>query len=64
MADLAVVLVWWVGKLLQALGLIVVAAGFLMRFPELMSPRVLFLGIGFFVSGYLIERACRCLKRM
>jgi hypothetical protein len=47
---------YYIAKLFQAGGLVIVLAGFLIKFPHLISPRILFVGLGFFVSGWITQR--------
>jgi hypothetical protein len=47
---------YYLAKTAQAAGIIVVFSGFILRFPELMNPRLLGSGVVFFLAGWLIER--------
>jgi len=48
---------YYIGKILQALGLGIVLFAFIQRFPELMSYKTLFFGILIFTTGWLINRS-------
>ncbi|MEK8023525.1 MAG: hypothetical protein AAB229_06900 [Candidatus Hydrogenedentota bacterium] len=43
-------------KALEATGLGMIAIGFVAKFPELMSPRLLLMGMALFGVGWLVER--------
>jgi len=47
---------FYLAKLLQAVGLIMVLLNFLQHFPELMNFRVLAIGTALFLAGWLIQR--------
>ena len=43
-------------KALELLGMFMIAVGFVVKFPELMDPRLLLAGIICFGSGWIIEK--------
>jgi hypothetical protein len=47
---------FYVSKGFQAAGLVIILAGFFMKFPSLMSPKIFGVGILFFIIGWTIER--------
>ena len=48
--------VFFISRLLQGAGLMVIAVNFLKTFPGLMSPKIFLTGIGLFVVGWLLQR--------
>lgn len=46
----------FLAKLVQATGMTVIMIDFVRKFPELMSPKILLLGIGIFGLGWLIQK--------
>jgi hypothetical protein len=46
-------------KLLEGFAMAYLAAGFLVAFPKLMSPRAFFIGLGIFAGGWMLERFAR-----
>lgn len=47
---------YYLAKLAQASGLTVISVGYVLSFPNLMSRKLLLLGIVIFVFGWVIER--------
>lgn len=47
---------YYLAKAAQAAGMMVVLSGFVLEFPEVMSPRLLGSGGVLFLTGWLIER--------
>ena len=47
---------YFASKALEAIGLTIIAGGFLLSFPKLMNGQALTVGLVMFVSGWLIER--------
>lgn len=47
---------FYVAKILEALGLVVIGVNFLLAFPELMNMKALLAGIILFACGWLVER--------
>jgi hypothetical protein len=45
-----------IAKFVQAAGLAMILIGFIQRFPELMSPKLFLLGLGVFMTGWLMGR--------
>lgn len=48
--------VYYLFKILQGLGLAVIAAGFVAAFPEIMNMRALAAGLLIFLLGWAMER--------
>ena len=46
---------YYIAKALEVLGMFVIAAGFIMKFPSLMDPKLLLAGLICFGSGWVIE---------
>ena len=46
---------YYIAKALEVLGMFVIAAGFIMKFPGLMDPKLLLAGLICFGSGWIIE---------
>ena len=47
---------YYLAKVIQASGLTVIIAGYIAAFPELMSRKILTLGIVLFAFGWIVER--------
>lgn len=47
---------YYAAKILEGAGLVIVAVGFMIAFPELMSMRTLGIGVLLFVCGWLIDQ--------
>ena len=47
---------YYFSKLIQATGLIIIFIGFIQKFPQLMSPKTILLGITVFTSGWIIQK--------
>lgn len=47
---------YYIGKLAQAAGLTILLIAFIKNFPDLMSYRTLFVGLGFFGFGWVINK--------
>ena len=47
---------FYISKAFQAVGLIIISIDFFRKFPNLMSPRILGLGLIIFLMGWLIQR--------
>ena len=47
---------YYVAKALEVLGMFVIGAGFIMKFPGLMDPKLLLAGLICFGSGWAIEK--------
>ena len=47
---------YYAAKGLELLGMFMLAVGFVVKFPKLMDPKLLFAGIFFFGSGWAIEK--------
>lgn len=47
---------YYISKLTQAAGLVLILIGFFKDFPKLMNPKVLLVGIFLFAAGFLIEK--------
>jgi len=47
---------YYAAKILQAAGLSIIMIGFIQKFPKLMYPKILVLGIGLFMTGWFINR--------
>ena len=47
---------FYAAKVLEGAGLVIVAVGFLMAFPELMNMRVLGIGTLLFVCGWIMDQ--------
>lgn len=47
---------FYLAKIIQSCGLLLVLIDFIRKFPNLMSPRILVLGILIFFTGWIIER--------
>ncbi len=47
---------YYLAKLIQATGLTIIAFDFLKNFPQLMSMKILGMGIMLFTSGWLIQK--------
>lgn len=45
-----------VAKLLQLAGIMIIGAGFVIRFPKVMDPKLFAVGILLSLSGWLIQR--------
>ena len=48
-------MIYWLAKLLQATGLVILLIRFMMKFPALMDYKSLTIGLLIFLSGWLIE---------
>jgi len=46
-----------ISKLFQAIGISIIAIGFIRKFPHLLDYQTFFIGIGFFLIGWIIGRA-------
>lgn len=49
-------MLFYLAKIIEGLGITIIAAGFLVSFPELMSMQYFMFGLGIFLVGWLIER--------
>ena len=47
---------YYLAKLAQAAGLTIILIGFLRKFPHLMNPRILLVGIALFLFGWIIDQ--------
>tara|TARA_Y100001970_G_scaffold229002_1_gene283938 strand:- start:1618 stop:1776 length:159 start_codon:yes stop_codon:yes gene_type:complete len=47
---------YYAAKGLELLGMFMLAVGFVVKFPKLMDPKLLFAGIVLFGSGWAIEK--------
>jgi len=47
---------YYVGKLIQGLGLTIILFDYLRTFPELMSRKILIIGIVMFTAGWVLNR--------
>lgn len=47
---------YYAAKMLELLGMTIIGVGFLIKFPKLMEPKLLLMGIICFASGWLIEK--------
>ena len=47
---------YYAAKGLELLGMTMIGIGFIIKFPKLMDPKLLFAGIICFVSGWAIEK--------
>ncbi|MBP9853257.1 MAG: hypothetical protein KBD53_00140 [Candidatus Omnitrophica bacterium] len=47
---------YYAGKILQAMGLTIILIDYIRAFPNLMSRTILWVGIGLFTCGWLINR--------
>ena len=47
---------YYAAKGLELLGMFMLAVGFVVKFPKLMDPKLLFAGVVFFGSGWAIEK--------
>ena len=47
---------YFVGKLAQAAGLTIILIDFIRKFPNLMSPKVLGVGVLLFIFGWIINK--------
>jgi len=48
--------IFYLAKILEALGIITIGLNFIVAFPELMNPKLFLAGIFVFVCGWAIER--------
>jgi hypothetical protein len=48
--------VFYFAKIIEALGIVVVAVNFILAFPELMNFRIFLAGSFLFMTGWIIER--------
>jgi len=49
-------MMFYVAKVLEALGIVTIAANFIMAFPELMNPKMFLAGCALFTCGWAVER--------
>ena len=47
---------YYIAKFIQATGLTIILIGFIQKFPQLMNPKTILLGIAIFTSGWIIQR--------
>jgi hypothetical protein len=47
---------YYIAKFLEFLGMVIITAGFMIKFPALMEPRYLGFGLSFFFMGWVIEK--------
>ena len=47
---------YYAAKMLELLGMTMIAIGFVVKFPSLMDPKLLLGGIICFISGWSIEK--------
>ena len=47
---------YYLAKIAQACGLVVILAGFLARFPNLMNTKILAMGLMIFLFGWIVQR--------
>tara|TARA_A100001388_G_C28450641_1_gene348467 strand:+ start:340 stop:498 length:159 start_codon:yes stop_codon:yes gene_type:complete len=47
---------YYAAKALELLGMTIIGVGFILKFPGLMSPKLLLAGLICFGSGWLIEK--------
>ena len=47
---------YYVGKVLQLLGLLIIGIGFISHFPNLMDYKLLGFGVLFFLMGWLVRK--------
>tara|TARA_B110000438_G_C15612772_1_gene562952 strand:+ start:686 stop:850 length:165 start_codon:yes stop_codon:yes gene_type:complete len=47
---------YYISKVLQFLGLIVIGIGFIIKFPQLMDYKLLGIGTAFFVMGWTVQK--------
>lgn len=51
--------IYYIAKLCQASALVLILINFISRYPQLMSPKVLFISIGLFTIGWIVEYSIR-----
>ena len=47
---------YYISKGLQLIGIIIIGIEFISSFPHLMSYKLLSIGLGFFIMGYIIQK--------
>ena len=47
---------YYIGKGFQLVGLLVIGAGFINKFPQLMDYKLLSIGLAFFIMGVTIQK--------
>ena len=47
---------YYISKGLQLIGIIIIGIGFISSFPQLMSYKLLSIGIVFFIMGYIVNK--------
>ena len=47
---------YYISKGLELIGIIIIGIGFIWSFPQLMSYKLLGIGLVFFVMGYIVQK--------
>jgi hypothetical protein len=49
-------MLFYFAKTIECIGLVIIAVGFIERYPQLMNPKILLAGMLIFICGWMIER--------